>query len=60
MKEASPKGPHIIWLHWYEMSSVDKSIEIETESILVVCLWLGKMGGLGCSGFGVWSFLGGN
>ena len=40
MKEASHEGPHIIWLYWYEMSSVDKSIEIETESILVVaCGW---------------------
>ena len=59
MKEASHKGPHIVWLYWYEMSSVDKSIEIKTKYISG-CLQLGKMGGLGCGGSGLWSFLRGN
>ena len=42
------------------MSSVGKSIEIETESVFSGYLWLGKMGGLGCGGYEVWSFLVGN
>lgn len=32
MREVSPKIPHPVWLHWYEISRIGKSIETGNRS----------------------------
>ena len=47
MEEASHKGPHIAWVHSYEMSQIDKAIETESRLMFASgermwCLPLGR------------------